>query len=164
MKAENIKKILLIDDDAIIRKLTEISLSRVGKWQVVTADSGQSALEVAAREKPDLILLDVMMPGMNGPTTFRLLKELCKEQSPPVIFVTAKVLRHEVDSYSQLGAAGVISKPFDPMTLPSQIREIVNSIPSNVLIKSVDPTAPLAETVEGSSLIPPDLGNLPVKP
>jgi CheY-like chemotaxis protein len=137
MIPEDIKKILMVDDDAAIRQVTEISLSNVGKWQVVIADSGQSALEVAAREKPDVILLDVMMPGMNGPTTFKLLQEQCARPNPPVIFMTAKVLRHEVDSYRQLGAAGVITKPFDPMTLPWQIKEILCAIPSNAVSSEI---------------------------
>jgi two-component system, OmpR family, response regulator len=123
----NIETVLLVDDDPSIRCIAEISLAEVGKWQVSLADSGKTALEVLLTEKPDLILLDVMMPGMDGPTLFGLIKNNAKCSHTPVIFMTAKVQKHELDHYHQLGAAGVISKPFDPMTLPSQIRTILDN-------------------------------------
>jgi two-component system, OmpR family, response regulator len=123
----NIETVLLVDDDPSIRCIAEISLAQVGKWQVSLADSGKTALEVLRSEKPDLILLDVMMPGMDGPTLFGLIKDNTVLSHTPVIFITAKVQKHEVDHYHQLGAAGVISKPFDPMKLPSQIRAIMDN-------------------------------------
>ena len=76
---------------------------------------------------PDVILLDVMMPGMDGITALKKLRETYKDALPPVIFMTAKAQRHEVQSYYQLGVAGVIIKPFDPLTLPSEIQDILNS-------------------------------------
>jgi two-component system, OmpR family, response regulator len=120
-----IEQVLLVDDDASIRKVAEISLSKVGNWRVFLAESGAQALDVVSREKPDVILLDVMMPGMDGPTTLKCLRESESLDGTPIIFMTAKVQKHEIESYYNLGAAGVISKPFDPMSLPSEIRSIV---------------------------------------
>ncbi len=117
----NIGKVLMVDDDPSIRKVAEVTLKRVGKWEVALADSGTTALQIADSFKPDVILLDVMMPGMDGPTTYKHLQENEATSSTPVIFMTAKVQRQEVESYCKLGAVGVITKPFNPMTLPSEI-------------------------------------------
>ncbi|MBK9201344.1 MAG: response regulator [Candidatus Obscuribacter sp.] len=121
-----IERIMLIDDDASIRKIAAVTLERVGKWQVKTADGGLSGLAMAAEFKPDVILLDVMMPGMDGPATYKLLKEDPAVTNTPVIFMTAKVQGQELESYSQLGVQGVISKPFNPLTLPAEIEALVN--------------------------------------
>lgn len=121
-------KVLLVDDDDDIRAIGELSLSEVGGMHTVLASSGPMALEVAAREQPDVVLLDVMMPDMDGPTTFRRLREQPSTAAIPVVFVTAKVQRHEVARYLELGAIGVIGKPFDPMTLPDQLRAIVDRV------------------------------------
>ncbi len=123
-----IEQVLLIDDDPSIRKIAEISLSRVGKWRVFLADSGLQALDVVSREQPDVILLDVMMPGMDGPTTLKYLREKHSLSNTPIIFMTAKVQKHEIDTYCQMGAAGVISKPFDPMLLPAEVERIVGKL------------------------------------
>ncbi|HEY9791828.1 MAG TPA: response regulator [Candidatus Obscuribacterales bacterium] len=123
-----IKRILVVDDDPAIRKVAEISLSRVGKWEVLAADSGTQALEVVCQYKPDVILLDVMMPGMDGTTTFRKLQEQSGVEDTPVIFLTAKVQKHEVQHYCELGAVGVITKPFDPLKLPDDIMNILNGV------------------------------------
>jgi CheY-like chemotaxis protein len=122
-----VKKVLMVDDEPDIRKIGQISLKSVGKWDVLLATSGEEALAIASGEKPDLILLDVMMPLMDGPTTLVKLRESNQTASIPVIFMTAKVQKHEVERYLGLGALGVISKPFDPMTLPGQIRDIVKN-------------------------------------
>ena len=122
-----IEKVLLVDDDPRIRKIAQISLQGVGKWNVRAVSSGFEALEAAASERPDVILLDVMMPEMDGPTTLARLRENAELASIPVIFFTAKVQKQEVDSYLALGAAGIISKPFDPMKLPSEIVEILRA-------------------------------------
>jgi CheY-like chemotaxis protein len=122
-----IRKILLVDDEADIRTISRLSLSNIGKWAVVEAKSGLDAVEVAAREAPDLILLDVMMPGMNGPTTFGKLREQPSTQTIPIIFMTAKVQKHEIDELLALGATGIIRKPFDPMKLADEIRQIVGA-------------------------------------
>lgn len=130
MSKVHIERVLLVDDDAAIRRIAEITLSRVGKWQVSLAESGAQALDVVSRESPDLILLDVMMPGMDGPTTLKLLREKESLSQTPIIFMTAKVQKHEIDAYRLLGAAGVIAKPFDPMELPAEIRSILAGMPS----------------------------------
>jgi two-component system, OmpR family, response regulator len=117
-----LSKILLVDDDDNIRAIAEISLE--DDYKVVVASSGAEALVQAEKLMPDLILLDVMMPGMDGKATFAKLQENPALAGIPVIFMTAKVLSHEIDFYLGLGAAGVITKPFDPMRLGSDIQEI----------------------------------------
>lgn len=120
-----IEKIMMVDDEPHIRRIGELSLRGVGKWSVVLAGSGSEALELAKKEKPDVILLDVMMPGMDGPATLTKLREAEETAKIPVIFLTAKAQRHEVERYRLLGAAGVLTKPFDPMTLPDEVRVIL---------------------------------------
>lgn len=122
-----IDKILMVDDDEYIRKIAEISLRKVGKWNVCLATSGKEALTMALQEIPDVILLDVTMPELDGPSTFAKLKE-CKETADiPVIFMTGRVLSQEVEEYRKLGVAGVINKPFDPLKLPEEIRRLLNA-------------------------------------
>ncbi|HEY9788294.1 MAG TPA: response regulator [Candidatus Obscuribacterales bacterium] len=121
-----IQKVLMVDDDQNIRRICQVCLTNVGKWQVFLASSGFEALETAAREKPDVILLDVMMPEMDGPTTLAKLREDPALKDVPVVLMTAKVQPHEVEQYTNLGAVGVISKPFDPLTLPSEIKRLLH--------------------------------------
>jgi CheY-like chemotaxis protein len=122
-----IQKILLVDDDKNIQLIAQMGLEDRPDWTVVTASSGPEALETFTKEKPDLILLDMMMPGMDGKTTFAKLKELQNASEIPVIFMTAKVQSHELQSYLDLGVAGVISKPFDPLTLSEEICAIIGT-------------------------------------
>ena len=122
-----IRKVLLVDDEDDIRKIGELSLSRVGKWQTVLAASGAEAVEKATAEQPDLILLDVMMPGMDGPTTLERLRAQEATARIPVIFMTAKIQKQEVARYLELGAVGVIGKPFDPLKLPAEIKKLLAS-------------------------------------
>lgn len=117
-----LSKILLVDDDDNIRTIAQISLE--DDYQVEVVSSGLEALEAAARLQPDLILLDVMMPGLDGKATFARLQENPALCGIPVIFMTAKVLSHEIDFYLGLGAAAVITKPFDPMKLAGEVQEI----------------------------------------
>jgi two-component system OmpR family response regulator len=123
-----IHKVLLVDDEEDIRTIGFWSLSRVAGWQTVLAASGAEAVEKAAAELPDLILLDVQMPGLDGPTTFGRLREHALTARIPVIFMTAKIQKQEVARYLALGAAGVVGKPFNPMTLPSEIQKQLPSI------------------------------------
>ncbi|MFZ6184235.1 response regulator [Nannocystis pusilla] len=123
--ARVIGKVLLVDDEPDIRRIGQLSLERVGRWQVAVAASGAEALAVAARERPDVILLDVMMPVDDGPTTLARLRERPDTADIPVIFMTAKVLPHELQRWRELGAAGTIPKPFDPMTLPDEVRRVL---------------------------------------
>ncbi len=120
-----INTILLVDDEPDIRTIAELSLSQVGGWKTILASSGAQALELASKHKPDLILLDVMMPEMDGVTTFQALANDEATREIPVIFMTARVQSHERERYVGFGAAGVIAKPFDPMRLPEDIRGIL---------------------------------------
>lgn len=119
-----IRRILLVDDDPNIRKLARMSLERVGKWEVTVAVSGVEALSLAESLQPDLILLDVMMPELDGHATLSRLKSEPKTASIPVLLMTAKV-PHDA-SKDASGALGVIVKPFDPLTLPRQIVELMS--------------------------------------
>lgn len=122
-----IKKVLLVDDDQNIRRICQVCLTSVGKWDVVLAENGFDGIEKAHKERPDVILLDVMMPGMDGPTTLTKLREDEELKHIPVILMTAKVQPQEVEQYTRLGATGVISKPFDPLTLPAEIMKLANA-------------------------------------
>ena len=122
---KQIEKVLLVDDDQNIRLVAQMALEGLTNWKVLLAASGSEALQVALLEKPDLIILDMMMPNMDGPTTFAKLLEQGSLSQVPVIFMTAKVQTHEVENHLKLGAAGVIAKPFDPMLLPKEIMQIV---------------------------------------
>jgi CheY-like chemotaxis protein len=122
-----IQKVLLVDDDQNIRFVAQMALEGLTNWKVFLADSGSEAIKVAKAEKPDLILLDLMMPGMDGPTTFAKLQEQDDLAGVPIIFMTAKVQAHEIENHLKLGAAGIISKPFDPMTLHDDIKRIVET-------------------------------------
>lgn len=117
------EKILIIDDDVDTLKLVGLMLERQG-YRIAVASNGTLGISRAAAEKPDLILLDVMMPGMDGPTTLRSLRALPDGAGIPVIFLTAKVQPAEVAQLKSFGALDVIAKPFDPMKLSDQVREI----------------------------------------
>jgi len=121
-----IKVVMLIDDEADIRLIGEMSLRRVGGWDVVAVSSGSEALALAAAQPPDLILLDVMMPGLDGPATLARMRQEPALAAVPVIFMTAKVQKRELGRYMELGADGVITKPFDPMRLPQEILRILD--------------------------------------
>ncbi|HBQ18328.1 MAG: response regulator [Sandaracinaceae bacterium] len=120
----DIRSVLLIDDEADIRTIGELALSEVGGLEVFLADSGETGLLLAKEKKPDVVLLDVMMPGLDGPSTFERLREDPETASVPVIFMTAKIQKHEVDRYRDLGATGIIAKPFDPMSLADEVKRI----------------------------------------
>jgi CheY-like chemotaxis protein len=115
------RKILLVDDEDDIREVAQMSLEMTAGWEVVTAASGAEALRVAAAERPDAILLDVMMPGMDGPDTARALRASGEAGSIPIILLTAKVQAADRKRFDDLGVAGVLSKPFDPMELAAQV-------------------------------------------
>jgi len=119
-----LKKVLYVEDDADIRTIASLALEAVGGLTLQACASGADALAGAAAFAPDLLLLDVMMPGMDGPTTLARLREVPATRDVPVIFMTAKVQASEVQHYRALGALGVISKPFDPMTLASEVQAL----------------------------------------
>lgn len=118
-------KILIIDDENDIRRIARLGLSKVGKMDVVEAGSGAEGLEKAISEQPDAILLDVMMPVMDGPATLAALRNNPSTSSIPVIFLTAKAMPSELERLRSLGARGVLTKPFEPMTLPAQVRAVL---------------------------------------
>ncbi len=115
-------KILLIDDDADIRTLAEISLARLAGFEVLAASSGSQGLILAAAEQPDAIILDVMMPGMDGPATLAALRGQPATANIPVLFLTAKAMNSEIADLRALGADGILTKPFDPLSFPDQVR------------------------------------------
>jgi CheY-like chemotaxis protein len=114
-------RILIIDDEDDIREVAAMSLETVAGWEVMVANSGAQGLTRAATYKPDAILLDVMMPGMDGPTTFRELRKNPVTAKIPVLFLTAKVQATDRRRFADLGIRAVLVKPFDPLTLSTQI-------------------------------------------
>lgn len=122
-----IRYILLIDDDPNVRKLAKMSLEKVGRFEVTAAASGQEALEVVESRKPDVIVLDLMMPGLDGKQTLMRLKSLPAISDVPVVLLTAKLAGAEIDELLAMGAAGLIIKPFDPLKLPEEIMKLVAS-------------------------------------
>lgn len=119
-------KIVYVDDEADIRSIVEFALEDEAGLALQVCASGQQALDLLAHHRPDLILLDVMMPGMDGPATLQALRRLPGLAAVPVAFVTAKVQAHEVAAFKALGAIDVIAKPFDPMTLPARVRALAS--------------------------------------
>jgi len=117
-------QVLYVEDEPDIRGVVEFALEDEG-FELITCTSGCEALERAPNLRPGLILLDVMMPEMDGPTTLRRLRELPHLAATPVIFMTAKVQANEVAQYKAMGALGVINKPFNPMALAAEIRGIL---------------------------------------
>ncbi len=114
-------RILIIDDEDDIREVAAMSLETVAGWEVMVANSGAQGLTRAATYKPDAILLDVMMPGMDGPTTFRELRKNPVTAKIPVLFLTAKVQATDRRRFADLGIHAVLVKPFDPLMLSTQI-------------------------------------------
>lgn len=126
MAPESLKRILMVEDEPDIRTVAELALEAIGGFELTACESGQKALEKIGECQPQLIVLDVMMPSMDGPATLQAIRGLPDYATTPAVFMTAKVQSEEVQSYLAMGAAGVIPKPFDPLTLADQIREIWN--------------------------------------
>lgn len=121
----NVKNVLMVDDDANIRMLAQMGMEGTHQWNVTLAQSGPEAIQIAKSESVDVILLDIMMPEMDGIMTLNELKSQTETRNTPIILLTAKVQKHEMDSYRQIGAAGVICKPFDPVTLSAEVLKIL---------------------------------------
>lgn len=121
-RSDTALRVLYVDDDDDIRDVVKIALSLDPDISALFLPSGRSALEAAVDFRPHIILLDVMMPAMDGPTTFAHLRQREDGASTPVVFVTARTQEREVERLLALGAVGVIAKPFDPMTLAAQVR------------------------------------------
>jgi len=116
-----LRRVMCIEDDPDIRMILEFSLATVGGYEVRCCAEGRSAVVQAAEFRPDLVLLDVMMPGLSGPETLEALRALPSMQGVPVVFMTAKAMPDELEQLLGHGATGLIVKPFDPMTLPKDI-------------------------------------------
>src|SRR5579871_2624624 len=117
------KRILVIDDEDDIREVAQVSLELVGQFDVVTASNGRDGVEQARTSQPDAILLDVMMPELDGPSTLAELRADPATQRIPVLFLTAKTQAAERTRLAELGADGILTKPFDPLTLAGQISQ-----------------------------------------
>jgi CheY-like chemotaxis protein len=126
LKSQALHKVLVVEDDPDIQKVIRMSLKFGGVDEVVLTGDGEECLEIVNRERPDLILLDVSMPKLDGYQTCTRLKANPETQSIPVIFLTAKVQKHEAEIGMRLGALGYLSKPFDPLTLHEQIMAILS--------------------------------------
>lgn len=119
-------KILYVEDEQDIQTIAQMALEIVGGFEVTICSSGMEALQTVTGFAPDIILLDVMMPGMDGIQTYRALRQLPECAATPVVFMTAKVQASEVRDYLDLGAVAVIPKPFDPMTLADDVQAILS--------------------------------------
>lgn len=118
-----LNKILYVEDEPDIQMIARVALENVGGFELLVCSSGPEAIEKAAAFRPDLFLLDVMMPGMDGPTTLAELRKIPQLEKTPVMFMTAKVQPQEVEFLKSLNVADVIAKPFDPMGLAGNIRD-----------------------------------------
>ncbi len=127
--AAQLKRILFVEDEDEIRTVAKMALEAVGGFEVVACGSGPEAIAAAPQASADLLLLDVMMPGMDGPATLEALRRVPATARTPVIFMTAKVQPGEVAQYMALGALGVVPKPFSPMEVSSEIRRLWERIP-----------------------------------
>jgi CheY-like chemotaxis protein len=119
------RTILLIDDEDDIREVATLTLETMGDFEVTSASSGEAGIECATREQPDAILLDVMMPELDGPSTLARLRAIAVTRDIPVIFLTAKVQAVDRRRLADLGAVGIIAKPFDPMTLAEEVTSLL---------------------------------------
>lgn len=123
MSTERLERVLLVEDDADIQMLARLALADLGGLEVEVCGSGREALSKLESFAPQLILLDVMMPELDGPSTLAELRRRRTSAEIPVVFMTAKAQTDEIAGYQHLGAAGVIVKPFDPLLLPETVRE-----------------------------------------
>jgi two-component system, OmpR family, alkaline phosphatase synthesis response regulator PhoP len=120
-----IKRVLIIDDEETIQTVVQFGIEMAAGWDVLTAGSGAQGLQTAQAENPDVILLDVMMPDMDGLVTLKELQSHAETKHIPVILLTAKAQRSETCQLNELGASGIITKPFNSLHLPEQISHIL---------------------------------------
>jgi two-component system phosphate regulon response regulator PhoB len=116
-----------VEDDEDIREIAKMALEMTGDFEVVQQDCGEGALSIAADIRPDVLLLDVMMPGATGPETLIKLRKFSHLADVPVIYMTARIQPKEIDALMQTGALGVVVKPFDPMTLGQTILDLIKT-------------------------------------
>jgi len=129
MPAEPLNRVCYVEDDEDIQRIVRMSLERIGKMSVELVTDPLVAIDAIKAFKPELVMLDWMMPGMDGPTLYRKMKEDPGVRDLPVVFITAKASQKELDELRALGAAGTISKPFSPKELPVLLREIWKNLP-----------------------------------
>jgi CheY-like chemotaxis protein len=119
------RRVLVVDDDELLCEVAQTALELIGGWEVSTAQSGRQAQQLAVAEHPDAILLDVMMPGVDGPSTVAALRADPATRDIPIIFLTAKMPSEDQEEWRALNLAGVIPKPFDPMTLATDMAALL---------------------------------------
>lgn len=119
-----LKRILYVEDEEMLRTVATLALTRIGNFTVELCEDGEEAVAIAKRFQPDLIMLDVMMPGMDGPATLRTLQADAETSKIPVIFLTAKAQPRDVEIFKALGAVDVIAKPFEPLSLPKKVTTV----------------------------------------
>ncbi|HZQ71413.1 MAG TPA: response regulator [Burkholderiales bacterium] len=124
-----LNRVCYVEDDEDIQRIVRMSLERIGKMTVEVVGDPLVAIDAMTRFAPDLVMLDWMMPGLDGPALFRKMKEQPETSAYPVVFITAKASPKELEELMRLGAAGAISKPFSPKDLPDQLREIWKKLP-----------------------------------
>ena len=129
MPAQPLNRICYVEDDEDIQRIVRMSLERLGKMTVHIVGDPTMAIDAMNSFKPDLVMLDWMMPGMDGPTLFKKMREVPETQALPVVFITAKASERELNELRTLGAVGTISKPFSPKDLPGQLRAIWGGLP-----------------------------------
>jgi len=120
------RRILVVDDDEDVRRLAVMSLARVGGHEVLSVGSGAECLEALRIERPDAVVLDVMMPVMDGPATLAAIRDSGTTHDVPVVFLTAGIVAADMDRLRSLPVSGVLHKPFDPLTLPSELAELLH--------------------------------------
>lgn len=143
------QRILLVEDEPDIQKVAKLSLTLVGGYDVAVVDNGIEAIRLAEQLKPDVILLDVMLPDMDGYETLTRMKQHDRLKDIPVLFMSAKAQQKEVSYGLSLGAIGYIIKPFDPMTLPAQVQQFLQVLEG----RPIDPPALFADAEESSRMI-----------
>ncbi len=129
MPAQPLNRVCYVEDDEDIQRIVRMSLERVGKMTVEVVGDPMQAIERIKAFKPEIVMLDWMMPGMDGPTLFRKMREVPETRDVPVVFITARASQRELDELRAMGAAGVLSKPFSPKDLPEQLRAIWRALP-----------------------------------
>jgi CheY-like chemotaxis protein len=129
MPAQALNRICYVEDDPDIQRIVRMSLERIGKMTVEVVTDSTRAVEAITAFKPDLVMLDWMMPIMDGPAVLRQMREHAELKDMPVVFITAKASQRELDELRAMGAVGAISKPFSPKELPDQLRAIWKDLP-----------------------------------
>ena len=124
-----LNRVCYVEDDEDIQRIVRMSLERIGKMTVSVVSDPTKAIDAIIAFKPDLVMLDWMMPGMDGPTLFKQMKARPEVSGLPVVFITAKAAQRDLDELVSLGAAGTISKPFAPKDLPDQLRALWAKVP-----------------------------------